>query len=73
MMLNSGAKKRQGRAALSPGISSLVEAERSHSHPGHGLHVVMAAGLIILAALIANGRIGYRSRLQFAGSGPMDD
>jgi hypothetical protein len=24
-------------------------------------------GLIILAALIANGRIGYRRRLQFAG------
>ena len=30
-------------------------------------------GLIILAALIANGRIGYRRRLQFAGSGPMGD
>ena len=30
-------------------------------------------GLIILAALIANGRIGYRRRLQFAGSGPMSD
>ena len=28
-------------------------------------------GLIILAALIANGRIGYRRRLQFAGSGPI--
>jgi hypothetical protein len=27
-------------------------------------------GLIILAALIANGRIGYRRHLQFAGSGP---
>src|SRR4029077_16716219 len=30
-------------------------------------------GLIILAALIANGRIGYRRRLQFAGSGPTGD
>ena len=30
-------------------------------------------GLIVLAALIANGRIGYRRRLQFAGSGPMGD
>jgi hypothetical protein len=30
-------------------------------------------GLIILAALIANGRIGYRHRLQFAGSGPIGD
>jgi hypothetical protein len=30
-------------------------------------------GLIILAALIANGRIGYRRRLQFAGSGPTCD
>jgi Protein of unknown function (DUF2852) len=30
-------------------------------------------GLIILAALIANGRIGYRRRQQFAGSGPMGD
>ena len=30
-------------------------------------------GLIILAALIANGRIGYRRRLQFAGSGPIGD
>ena len=29
--------------------------------------------LIILAALIANGRIGYRRRLQFAGSGPTGD
>src|ERR1700730_14959905 len=28
---------------------------------------------IILAALIANGRIGYRRRLQFAGSGPTGD
>jgi Protein of unknown function (DUF2852) len=26
-----------------------------------------------LAALIANGRIGYRRRLQFAGNGPMGD
>ena len=30
-------------------------------------------GLIILAALIANGRIGYRRRLQFAGSGLTGD
>ena len=30
-------------------------------------------GLIILAVLIANGQIGYRRRLQFAGSGPMGD
>src|SRR4029077_6772788 len=30
-------------------------------------------GLIILAALIANGRIGYRRRLQFAGNGPTDE
>ena len=30
-------------------------------------------GLVVLAALIANGRIGYRRRLQFAGSGPMGD
>ena len=30
-------------------------------------------GLIILAALIANGRFGYRRRLQFAGSGPTGD
>ena len=30
-------------------------------------------GLIILAALIANGRIGYGRRLQFAGSGPTGD
>jgi hypothetical protein len=30
-------------------------------------------GLIILAALIANERIGYRRRLQFAGSGPIGD
>ena len=30
-------------------------------------------GLIILAVLIANGRIGYRRRLQFAGSGPTGD
>jgi hypothetical protein len=30
-------------------------------------------GLIILAALIASGRIGYRRRLQFAGSGPTAD
>ena len=30
-------------------------------------------GFIILAALIANGRIGYRHRLQFAGSGPIGD
>jgi hypothetical protein len=30
-------------------------------------------GLIILAVLIANGRIGYRRRLQFARSGPMGD
>ena len=30
-------------------------------------------GLIILAVLIANGRSGYRRRLQFAGSGPMGD
>ena len=29
--------------------------------------------LTILAALIANGRIGYRRRLQFAGSGPIGD
>ena len=29
--------------------------------------------LIILAALIANGRIGYRQRPQFAGRGPMGD
>ena len=29
--------------------------------------------LTILAALIANGRVGYRRRLQFAGSGPMGD
>jgi Protein of unknown function (DUF2852) len=27
-------------------------------------------GLIILAALIASARIGYRRRMQFAGSGP---
>jgi hypothetical protein len=30
-------------------------------------------GLIILAALIASGRIGYRRRLQFAGSGLTGD
>jgi hypothetical protein len=30
-------------------------------------------GLIILVALIANGRIGYRRRLQFAGGGPTGD
>jgi hypothetical protein len=30
-------------------------------------------GLIILAALIASGRIGYRRRLQFAGNGPTVD
>src|SRR6478672_1540172 len=30
-------------------------------------------GLIILAALIANGRFGYRRRLQFAGTGPTGD
>ena len=30
-------------------------------------------GLIILVALIANGRIGYRRRLQFAGNGPTGD
>ena len=30
-------------------------------------------GRIILAALIANGRIGYRRRLQFAGNGAMGD
>ena len=30
-------------------------------------------GLIILVALIANGRIGYRHRLQFAGAGPTGD
>jgi Protein of unknown function (DUF2852) len=30
-------------------------------------------GLIILAALIASGRIGYRRRMQFAGSGLTGD
>jgi hypothetical protein len=30
-------------------------------------------GLIILAALIASGRIGYRRRMQFAGIGPTGD
>jgi Protein of unknown function (DUF2852) len=30
-------------------------------------------GLIILAALIASGRVGYRRRMQFAGIGPTGD
>jgi hypothetical protein len=30
-------------------------------------------GLVILAALIANGRIGYRRRMQFAGGGLTGD
>ena len=40
---------------------------------GRGFHVVVATGTHHLAALIANGRIGYGRRLQFAGSGPTGD
>ena len=50
-----------------------LEAYNGSGSNGLGFHVVVATGTIILAALIANGRIGYRRRLQFAGSGPMGD
>ena len=52
-------------------IPLLALGKNGSDSDGLGFHVVVAIRIIILAALIANGRIGYRRRVQFAGSGPM--